>query len=217
MGISNMKGKIFLLVILTAGLIFSQQVYKIPFASKDNSIELSVVNKSTEEVKDVKVEATDIPKWINIDEGKKIIPQIKPNEEGLAVFTFSVEKEAAVNKETKLSFNVVSKSGEVWKKEITISVLPPEKFELYQNYPNPFNPLTTISFVIPNSSFIILKVFDVIGSEVATLINEMKEPGFHSVKWNGSDNSSGMYIYQVRAKSADGNETIERKKMMLIK
>jgi hypothetical protein len=208
-----------ILFVCLSGLISinAQEVYKIPFASKDNSIELSVVNKSTEEVKDISVETTDIPKWVKIDEAKKIIPQIKSNEEAVVLFTFSVEKEAVINKDTKFSFKVISKSGEVWNKEITISILPPDKFELFQNYPNPFNPSTTISFVIPKSSFVTLKVFDVIGSEVATLMNEIKEPGYHSVRWNGSGNSSGMYIYQVRSKSADGKETIERKKMMHVK
>ena len=215
--------KVLLFILLNTVLAFSQQVYKIPFASKDNSIELSVVNKSTEEVKNIQVNAIDLPNWIKLDpangtgETNKIIPSIKPEEEVPVLFTFSIEKEAMVNKETTLNFNVTSKSGEVWKKEITISVLPPAKFELYQNYPNPFNPSTTISFVIPNSSFVILKVFDVLGREVATLINEEKEPGYHSIQWNGSDNSSGMYIYQVNAKSIDGNETISRKKMLMIK
>ena len=215
--------KVLLFILLNTVLAFSQQVYKIPFASKDNSIELSVVNKSTEEVKNIQVNAIDLPNWIKLDpangtgETNKIIPSIKPEEEVPVLFTFSIEKEAMVNKETTLNFNVTSKSGEVWKKEITISVLPPAKFELYQNYPNPFNPSTTISFVIPNSSFVILKVFDVLGREVATLINEEKEPGYHSILWNGSDNSSGMYIYQVNAKSIDGNETISRKKMLMIK
>jgi hypothetical protein len=209
--------KISLLIILTSIAVCAQQVYKIPFASKDNSIELSVVNKSTEEVKNIQVDAISLPKWIKFDETKKIIASIKPEEEIPVLFTFSIDKEASINKETKLNFNITSKSGEVWNKEITISILPPEKYELYQNYPNPFNPTTTISFVIPQSSFVILKVFDILGSEVATLINEKKEPGYHSVQWNGSGNSSGMYIYQVSAKSKNDNESIQRKKMLMIK
>lgn len=210
--------KIILIIMVISGMeLNAQQVYKIPFASKDNTIELSVVNKSTEETKDIQVKAIDLPKWIKIDETKKLIPAIKPEEEVPVLFTFSIEKEAAVNKETNLNFNVISKSGEIWNKQITISVLPPAKFELYQNYPNPFNPSTTISFVIPNTSFVTLKVFDILGSEVATLINEEKEPGYHSIQWNGSGSSSGMYIYQVNAKSKDGNETVQRKKMLMIK
>ena len=122
--------KVLLFILLNTVLAFSQQVYKIPFASKDNSIELSVVNKSTEEVKNIQVNAIDLPNWIKLDpangtgETNKIIPSIKPEEEVPVLFTFSIEKEAMVNKETTLNFNVTSKSGEVWKKEITISVLP---------------------------------------------------------------------------------------------
>ena len=68
-----------------------------------------------------------------------------------------------------------------------------------QNYPNPFNPSTTIKFSIPNSQFVTLKVYDMLGREVTTLVNEGKPAGNYEVKFNGNGLASGTYFYQIRA------------------
>jgi hypothetical protein len=90
--------------------------------------------------------------------------------------------------------------------------LSPNQMTLYQNYPNPFNPITTIRFDLPKSSFVTLKIFDVLGREVTTLINEKKSAGEYTVKWNSKGLPSGMYLYQLKA----GN-FIETKKLVLQK
>ena len=76
-----------------------------------------------------------------------------------------------------------------------------KEFSLSQNYPNPFNPTTKIKFVIPQSSFVNLKVYDVLGREVATLVNEEKHPGSYEVEFDASQLSSGVYIYKLQAGS----------------
>ena len=81
-----------------------------------------------------------------------------------------------------------------------------------QNYPNPFNPITTIDYSIPKESFVTIKVYDMLGREVATLINEEKNAGEYSVKFNGSILASGVYLYRMKA----GN-FIQTKKMILMK
>jgi len=84
----------------------------------------------------------------------------------------------------------------------TISENPgnlPNDFVLYQNYPNPFNPTTTISFSIPSQSFVSLKVYDVLGNEVATLVNEEKPAGQYEVEFNSSHLASGVYFYRIQA------------------
>lgn len=91
-------------------------------------------------------------------------------------------------------------------------VVSPNKFELQQNYPNPFNPATTIRFSIPEKSMVTLKVYDMLGREVTTLVNEIKDAGTHTVKFAGKDLPSGMYLYTLTA----GNYTAT-KKMMLVK
>ncbi|MCX6163295.1 MAG: T9SS type A sorting domain-containing protein, partial [Ignavibacteriae bacterium] len=88
----------------------------------------------------------------------------------------------------------------------------PDEFKLFQNYPNPFNPRTNIKYQITNNSFVNLKVFDVLGKEVATLVNQNLQPGEYEVNFNSSDLTSGIYFYKL--KSGDFSEI---KKMLLIK
>jgi len=88
----------------------------------------------------------------------------------------------------------------------------PTEFSISQNYPNPFNPTTTITYTIPEASRVTLKVYDILGEEVATLVNEDKIVGNYEVNFDASKLASGMYIYTITA----GNY-IATKKMMLLK
>lgn len=88
----------------------------------------------------------------------------------------------------------------------------PSGFLLMQNYPNPFNSSTTISFSIPSQSFVSLKVFDLVGKEVATIVSETRQAGNYSEQWNASELPSGIYFYKLRA----GSFT-ETKKLVLLK
>jgi hypothetical protein len=88
----------------------------------------------------------------------------------------------------------------------------PENYELYQNYPNPFNPTTTIRFTIPHSLHVTLKVYDILGKEIATLVDEEKNPGSYEAKFDASNLPSGVYFYRIRA--GEFNQT---KKMVLMK
>ena len=74
----------------------------------------------------------------------------------------------------------------------------PEEFNLRQNYPNPFNPTTKINYSIPKTSNVELKVFDILGREVAELVNEEKPAGNYTVNFNASKLSSGIYFYQIK-------------------
>lgn len=75
----------------------------------------------------------------------------------------------------------------------------PKEYKLYQNHPNPFNPTTTIEYSLITAEFVELKVYNILGKEVATLVQEIKEPGKHSYVWNIGNLSSGVYIYQIKA------------------
>jgi len=88
----------------------------------------------------------------------------------------------------------------------------PRRFSLSQNYPNPFNPMTHIVFAIPVSGFVTLKIFDLLGREVATLVNEEKRAGSYEVTWNPKSVSSGVYFYQLHA-----GKFVQTKKLMLQK
>lgn len=93
----------------------------------------------------------------------------------------------------------------------------PVQFSLKQNYPNPFNPATRISFVLPESGFVKLSVFDITGKEITVLLNENCSPGTHNAEFNASAYSSGIYIYRLEAVSREGVKFSESKKMVLIK
>ena len=88
----------------------------------------------------------------------------------------------------------------------------PERSELGQNYPNPFNPSTTISYNLTNAGMVTLKVYDILGREIATLVNDQKQPGSYRVTFNGSSLVSGVYFYELRAGSYR-----DVKKMLLLK
>ena len=88
----------------------------------------------------------------------------------------------------------------------------PIKYDLSQNYPNPFNPSTKINFTIPKTGLVTLKVYDILGKEIATLVNEVKNTGSYIVEFNGSNLSSGTYFYRMQA-----GDFVSIKKMMFIK
>ena len=87
-----------------------------------------------------------------------------------------------------------------------------ETFKLSQNHPNPFNPGTTINFTIPNGEFVTLKVYNILGSEVATLVNENLAAGAYRFNFDAANLASGIYLYELNA----GNFR-EIKKMNLLK
>ncbi len=88
----------------------------------------------------------------------------------------------------------------------------PNDFKLYQNYPNPFNPTTNITYALPKSGNVQLRVYDILGNEVAALVNGTKDAGFHTVSFNASNLASGIYIYSLKSEGININQ-----KMLLMK
>jgi hypothetical protein len=93
-----------------------------------------------------------------------------------------------------------------------ISVELPEKYFLFQNYPNPFNPSTSIKFSMPIYTAVKILIYNVLGEEISTLVNNEYPPGTYEVVWNSDDNPSGLYYYKIEC-----NEYSDVKKMVLIK
>jgi len=96
--------------------------------------------------------------------------------------------------------------------EVEVEVSAPLKFSLEQNYPNPFNPSTVISYQLPIGGNVTIKVYDILGNEVATLVYEYKPAGRYEVEFNPSSLPSGVYFYQLRA-----GDFVQTKKMVLMK
>jgi len=88
----------------------------------------------------------------------------------------------------------------------------PTEYALYQNYPNPFNPTTKIRYQLPKESKVVIKIYNILGSEVLELLNKNKEPGIYEVEFNASNLSSGTYIYKISA-----DNFVQTKKMILLK
>ena len=114
-----------------------------------------------------------------------------------------------------------TEGGGVWRRPLSeMTSVPaeggsndlPTHFNLRQNYPNPFNPSTTIRFSLPSKSFVTLKVFDLIGREVATLVSEEMSAGSYFKQWNAANMSSGIYFYHLHS----GTFT-ETKKLVLLR
>ncbi|MGE5797096.1 MAG: T9SS type A sorting domain-containing protein [Ignavibacteria bacterium] len=96
--------------------------------------------------------------------------------------------------------------------ELTVSLNMPVKFSLGQNYPNPFNSVTTISFSIPSKSYVMLKIFDVLGKEISILISKEMNPGVYTQQWDAAGFPSGVYFYSLEAGSFS-----ETKKLILLR
>ena len=96
----------------------------------------------------------------------------------------------------------------------------PIEFSLDQNYPNPFNPTTTIQFTLPEASLVTLKLFDILGREVVTLVDKEMTTGSHKVLFDAKNFASGVYFYRIQAKSEDSGSRqalMRSKKLILLK
>ena len=91
--------------------------------------------------------------------------------------------------------------------EVIVDLTVPTQFNLSQNYPNPFNPVTTIEYSIPNDGLVTLKVYNIVGEEVVTLVDEIRQPGNYDISFEASNLSSGVYFYKLKA----GNFSLVKK------
>ena len=213
-----MHNRILLGLLVPVHVMLSQSVtHELPFASTNNSLELSIENTATIQANTVKIKAQNVPVWLKFTSTEQTIGQLEGKQERAAMFTFSIEKSAPVKTKQTLSFQITTSDGQTWSKDITISVNPPDRFELFQNYPNPFNPSTTISYQLTTDAKVSLKIYDLLGREVAALVDEDKPAGYHEVRWNALTYSSGMYIYQIVYNDRQGHREFHRKTMLLVK
>jgi len=122
---------------------------------------------------------------------------------------------------TDEEYTVVSDTGEFVLSRAALGAVDgyaiPEQFSLHQNYPNPFNPVTTLRYDLPENSLVNIIIYDMLGREVKTLINQTQDAGYRSVIWNATNDygkpvSAGIYLYQIQA-----GEYISTKKMVLLK
>ncbi len=137
------------------------------------------------------------------------------------VATLNFSSKSNIDSEVNIhsDIRIVGKSPyfEFTNKSVDLTDLFPTQFKLSQNYPNPFNPSTTIEYELAEASKVSILIYDVLGRNVATLINQDQKPGYYRQKWDASRFASGMYLYMIRAESISGKTYTSTKKMLLIK
>lgn len=128
-------------------------------------------------------------------------------------YIYKVKAVDNTNKESVYSNQVsIIGTGGIWKIGEDQNSVVINEYKLFSNYPNPFNPSTVINYAVKEAGLVKIKVFDILGSEVAELVNETKELGYHSVEFNASNLPSGVYIYTLQVNGFSASQ-----KMLLLK
>jgi hypothetical protein len=210
--------KITILLILISSLTFAQSVYQVEPGMKGNKIILTIENSSTSlSIEELKITERNNSKFIEMKVDEYRITNIEQSSEKEIEIEFDILSEAPINEKDSLLFNITDSKGESWSKEIILEYTPPKEYALFQNYPNPFNPSTTIKYSIPSNgkremSNTKLIVYDILGREVATLINEKQKPGNYEVVFNAQNLASGTYFYRLTS-----GDFVKTMKFVLIK
>jgi len=191
----------------------AQTIYEVQPGIKGNEIKLTVANVSEENTAtNVSVSLIRKSSALSFSKETETIDVVEAKSEAEASFTFDVERNLPINKKDTIEFIITDTNGLMMTKSFIFSYTGPKEFKLDQNFPNPFNPTTTIQYQLPADARVTLKVYDILGSEVATLVNEGQEAGYKEVQFNGVNLASGMYIYRLTA-----DNYVSIKKMMLVK
>jgi 5-hydroxyisourate hydrolase-like protein (transthyretin family) len=210
-----------MIIVSGSRFIFSQTVqpetstvYNVDPGTKGNKIIIELANTSkTTQAQNIKVKLIKSSKQLEFKEEEKSIEQIIQNKGANAEFNFDIKVTAPANVKDTIEFKITG-NGINMTKSFILKYSAPKEFALYQNYPNPFNPTTTIRYSIPEAGSVPvnLKIYDILGREVETLVNKDQKAGNYEVEFNAGKYASGMYIYRLTA----GNfKSI--KKMMLVK
>ena len=201
------------ILLLLSGSIIAQNIHEIQPGTKGNEIKLTVANVSEiNPAINVEVILTKKSSSLTFNKETETIELIEAKSEAEASFTFDIDRTAPISNRDTVEFRISDENGLMMIKSFIFNYIGPKEFKLEQNYPNPFNPTTTIQYQLPQDARVTLKVYDILGSEVATLVNEEQQAGYKEVKFNGSNIASGMYIYRLQA-----GDYVSIKKMLMIK
>jgi hypothetical protein len=204
--------------LLSSIIMFSnaQTIYEVTPGTKGNQIILSLANISDiKNASGVTIKVCKPSVNLIFSKNEEIIKNIDVGKETDVAFMFDIKREVKVNSKDTVGFLITDNKSIFIKKEFVLSFTPPKEYRLEQNYPNPFNPVTTILYQLPDDSKVTLKVYDILGSEVAELVNDVQTAGYKEVKFGGSKYSSGVYIYRLSSESGSGNFTSIKKMVML--
>jgi hypothetical protein len=202
-------------LILVVNLSFSQQ--RVPVGSTENVIILTINNASSLPLPDLTVRVAEHPSWLTMASSQVKLPLLAANSQQEATFSFSVDPSVPAGEDGAVRFEITSPWGNTWTKVIELVTIAGVSARLDQNYPNPFNPTTLISYQIPSSAHVKLTVYNLLGQQLALLVDEQQQAGAHQVVWDARSLPTGLYVYELRSTTADGAHTSLRRTMLLLK
>jgi hypothetical protein len=196
-----------------------QTIYSVPANSKGNHLTLTVANESKNTTaQNVEVRLVRQETAISFTQKPSVIKLLEPGKESDVSFTFDVSRDARVGAADTLDFLIADRLGSTWQKRILVRYTGPAEYRLDQNFPNPFNPTTTIYYQLPVASKVTLKVYDILGREVETLVQKEEEAGYREATFNAASRASGVYFCRLAAEPSTGGKSYASvKKMMLLK
>jgi len=211
-------------VLVGAVLLFSFSLafsWEVEQGSRGNELLLEVKNSSNQPLPRVSVKVDESPQWVHFETKELRVAQVlKPKETRTVKFLFGVSQEVASETRGKVEL-LVEGAGANWRKEILLTVLPatplPRVSALHQSSPNPLHQSAVISYQLSERARTSLKVYNLAGRLVKTLVNEEKPPGFYEVEWGGEDETGrflpdGAYFYCLNA-----GDYISTRKLILLK
>ena len=208
-------------VIMFTGIVNAQsaeqkdgEAYIVDPGTKGNQLVLQLANISkTTAAENISVKLVKTSSQLTFKQNEQLLSGITQNKTHDVTFPFDINITAPANKQDTVEFLITGKGINLTKTFI-LKYSAPKEFALYQNYPNPFNPSTTIRYSIPDAGTVpvSLKIYNILGQEVTTLINEEQTAGNYEIKFNADDYASGIYIYRLTAGKYNSI-----KKMMVIK
>lgn len=212
--------KILLTVVLLSSIIAAQNIYDIQPGVKNNQIVLQLLNISTtESANNIEVKLLQDSKNLTFNQTEKMIENITQDSETEVTFNFDVDYNIGKAEADTIEFLITDNKSVYQTRQFILRYAAPTEYKLEQNYPNPFNPTTKIRYSIPSTTLsfgeglgVRLIVYDILGNQVTTLVNEQKEPGYYEVEFDAGSFASGVYIYRLSA----GNY-ISTKKILFLK
>uniref|UniRef100_A0A832DIH5 T9SS type A sorting domain-containing protein n=1 Tax=Ignavibacterium album TaxID=591197 RepID=A0A832DIH5_9BACT len=231
-----------LLIILLSMLTYAQNTYNVQPGVKNNQIVLELSNNSITETVQIKslpnTSKGGAYERIKLTNQKEKFVELLPEETKEIVYTFDVDYNIGTTKSDTIEFTITDGNAINITKQFILQYTIPAEYKLEQNYPNPFNPTTKIKYSIPSvilssskddkggvtlrraqsDNKVTLKVYDILGNEIVTLVDEQKEAGYYEVEFStgsfgdATQLASGVYFYRLQA----GN-FIQTKKMLLLR
>lgn len=199
--------KFFVLLFMNISLAQSNlsseiSVYQLTPGTKNNQLILELFNQSeTLAANNIKVILEKVPSNLVFTSDILELTSLLPSELKEIQMSFDVLRNINSLAEDTLMIIITDNDNIFYEKSFIFNYTTPKEFNLEQNYPNPFNPLTKIRYEVPVKSKISLKVFDILGKEILTLVDQIQDAGYYEIDFNASGLSSGIYLCRLESDS----------------